>query len=474
MAAGENQGLIIALIIFVCIALIASVTSVFAFKQVTELKEVSSRDKSELASAKAALSSGDAEIVKLKEMIGADASTDLKTVEELHKKDMEDIAAIGLPEDIRRYSDLVEQLVGTLRESRDRLTDSQQSVTSLEDTMEKREGVNEKQTEEVKVELNAKTGELANERATFDKDRTRIVADQKNLAEDKKELASKLTDAEAARAEMQQEIDRLTREKNTIIAQQNETIEELRNETFEIPDGDIRSVNHRRAVVWISLGSEDNLRRHVTFSVYDVNQDSPARHSVKGKIEVTEVLGPHLSEARITEDSITNPIIRGDKIYTPLWHPGRPQRFALAGLMDIDGDGVADREIIHDLIAIAGGIIDGELAEDGTTETGSLSFETRYLIVGNEDDKNVAKLGAWKARAHELGVQTINIDQFLDHVGYKNPTKSLRFGVTDPEQFRRSGEDGQIRRPADPSNRFRTRRPPTSPPGNNAYSTPRG
>ena len=57
----------------------------------------------------------------------------------------------------------------------------------------------------------------------------------------------------------------------------------------------------------------------------------------KGSIEVTHVLGDHLAEARVTDDKLADPILPGDKVYTPLWNPGQKRHFALAGFFNIDG-----------------------------------------------------------------------------------------------------------------------------------------
>src|SRR5205814_522187 len=85
----------------------------------------------------------------------------------------------------------------------------------------------------------------------------------------------------------------------------------------------------------------------------------------KGTIEVINITGPHMAECRILADSTPNPLLPNDLIFTPLWRPGQQDHFALVGMMDIDGDGVDDREKVHDLIRINGGIIDAETDAKG-------------------------------------------------------------------------------------------------------------
>ena len=101
----------------------------------------------------------------------------------------------------------------------------------------------------------------------------------------------------------------------------------------------------------------------------------------KGTIEVTQILGDHLAEARIIDDSLIDPLVPGDKIYTPLWDPGHPERFAIAGKIDIDGDGRDDHERLKNLILLSGGVVDADLQPDGK-QTGTMTVDTRDLIIG--------------------------------------------------------------------------------------------
>ena len=72
-------------------------------------------------------------------------------------------------------------------------------------------------------------------------------------------------------------------------------------------------------------------------------------------------LGDRLSEARILEDTPSNPIIGGDVIHTPAWSPGQRVHFALAMKMDINKDGIDDYEMVKNIIQMNGGVIDAEL-----------------------------------------------------------------------------------------------------------------
>ena len=104
-------------------------------------------------------------------------------------------------------------------------------------------------------------------------------------------------------------------------------------------------VDQRRGVVWINLGRADGLQPLTTFSVYPEKPTSVTKESAKASIEVTAIRGEHEAEARIMPgdtSKLADPIMPRDKIYSPVWSRGTKKHFALAGFMDIDGDGRSD------------------------------------------------------------------------------------------------------------------------------------
>ena len=97
-------------------------------------------------------------------------------------------------------------------------------------------------------------------------------------------------------------------------------LDEKTRVSFEVPDGEVRWVDHLGKRVWISLGEADGLKPRTTFSVYKKSHSGVGRgtekgqiggEDIKGAIEITRVLEPNLSEARIVEEDIYAPIAKG-------------------------------------------------------------------------------------------------------------------------------------------------------------------
>ena len=192
------------------------------------------------------------------------------------------------------------------------------------------------------------------------------------------------------------------------------------------PDGRVIRSSAATKTAWLNIGSKDGARAGLTFSVQPSGFTGNPLTKPKAKIELVKVTGPDLSEARIVENSITNPIIEGDEIYNPAWNPGNVMRFALAGLMDMDGDGVDDRSKIKQIIIHAGAKIDAEILPDGT-EQGAVTVETNFFIRGDRPNPEkggpiqlrvLSAMAKMERTALDYGATVIDLSKFLDLMGY--------------------------------------------------------
>ena len=171
-------------------------------------------------------------------------------------------------------------------------------------------------------------------------------------------------------------------------------------------------------------------------------------------------------------DNPLNPILTGDNVYSQVWHRGKVLRFALTGVIDIDGDGRSDLQRAQDLIKINGGVVDAYLAEDGRVE-GEMTVDTRYLVLGEfpESVTQAAIREGWSEMteaAKTLGVETILLPQFLDQMGYTPEERTVALGASSkaseftaapPSRAELSGAEVYRSRPPD----FRRRTPYRTP-----------
>jgi len=295
---------------------------------------------------------------------------------------------------------------------------------------------------------------------------------EKAVTEKEKELGerqSKIQELQAENQTIRNEASKANELSTGRISRLEKINEGLRTEkdarvkwSFEVPNGKIEWVDLDTRHVWINRGLRDNLRKGTTFSVYKQVNEGVARglKDIKGAIEVTNVM-EHQAEARITRDRISDPIVKGDEIYTPLWAPGRKEKFAFVGLIDLDNDGISDREVLHDLVAASGGEIVDEVDDKGVRHptAGNINVGTKFLVVGNipdayeakpEDKEPYQRIGeAHKAmvkEAQEHGVRVVTLDDFLNYIGYEPGRRIWRPGVSSTWNLRQ-GMQGNVARP---------------------------
>jgi hypothetical protein len=249
-------------------------------------------------------------------------------------------------------------------------------------------------------------------------------------------------------------------------------LKNLTKVSFERPDGLVRWVDNSAGLVWVNIGAQDGLRIRTTFSVYKKSHHGVGHgadaEDIKGQLEITRIIDANTAEARVLDDDIYDPIAKGDPIYTPLWSPGRVEKFAIIGIIDLDQDGIEDREQFHELVQDAGAKINHEVLDDGSRiryptypgawepwEEGGpeLDSDTKYVIKANIPDvalaaleeekekrlKISAQLKTMRDEARRLGIEEINLNDFLSYIGYRPQQRIYIPGVVDRPFNLRSG-----------------------------------
>jgi hypothetical protein len=335
-------------------------------------------------------------------------------------------------------------------------------------------GTNNQAYAQRETELNAKVQEHEAARRKAEADNQELIRSKDEEVRAKQaqieELRRNLTDLQVtfdeSKAAWNTERDDLKTELADLIIRVDDLRDKLREATevsFEKPDGFVRWIDSTSGTVTISLGSRDGLHERTTFSVYRRDHHGVARkgaEDIKAQIEVVRITGPNSAQARILDDDIYNPISKGDPIYTPLWSPGMEEKFAIVGRIDLDRDGIEDRQQFHDLVKGAGATINHEVLDDGVRiryiqypqkslewSDGDpiLDSNTKYLIVADipdpalavqEDEREKradigAQLNAMRKEARRLGIEEINIGDFLSYAGYKPQRRLYLPGLTD-------------------------------------------
>ncbi|MDR3196793.1 MAG: hypothetical protein LBU34_02890 [Planctomycetaceae bacterium] len=407
------------------------------------------------------------QLMTLKSLIGHEPEADLNIIQTAHQACMEKYKITN--DASRNYLFVVRTLGTELDKKNDEHKKLNEEYLKLQADYKNLEILNETVKEDIKKAKDDAVKRLASAQQGFSetiakqKEETDIIVAEKRKFEEEsqEQIKSALAKAENSEIEAKQSQLRSSELANVI--------EDLRRTNFDRPDGKIVAVSQQSGSVFVNLGSEDGLMTRMTFSVYspsitgisfgnsdpdyeavicEVCKREQSLNASKASIEIIRILGPHKAEGRILDDVLTDPIVVGDVIYTPIWKPGQKQHFALASGMRISGIGRRDnaprqsdlKEIIR-LIRANGGEIDCYIS-DGDEEhprgeiVGDITRDTTFIVLGdlndedNQDQTMMESQAKMLKTAEQYAVKKINLPELLSRMGWKNVTPVRGFGNT--------------------------------------------
>jgi hypothetical protein len=440
MASRENtnlQGVIIALSIFILLLFVGMYLLYDKGKKETE--------RANAAVAQSATDTGNlrtlqGEANNYKTWMGFSESDSLETIKTSFEEDMKNYGAT-FDEGSRFYSPLLanlakenSQLAASEANAKAEAKDLQQKLLATEKEKEQQIAEFRKTTQKTEEDAAAERNEFKRQRDEMNAERDKLA---EQVAEQRKEIDRVNADMATAQKKQTEEIGAMSRDVEILRANQVEP-----DPIAQPADGIVSWVNQKEQKVWINLGDADHLRPQVTFSVYSGDETDALKAEKKGSIEVVKILSPHLSEARITMDTPTRPLMEGDKIYSQVWNPGRQVGFAIAGFVDLDGDGREDMGELKTVIALNNGKVDAMPGKEGAIE-GEMTVDTRFLILGEYPEGARGGDGqrlAWdqmNEAADRLGIETVALDEFLTLMGWKPDRRTVTLGNTArPDDFK--------------------------------------
>lgn len=430
MAARPDQNLQIGLIISAVLIVLLAAATYMGWKSYADANAQIAAQKTEMDGLRTSAGNWQQEATSLKQMVGLGENDSLDVVTKQYEEDQKKYMA-NYDEPTRKYRVIVDKMWTDNAGLATQLSDSKGREQELRVRLSAVEAEKEAQIKQFQQKLTQLEQDAATERNKFSTDREDLEAKQRELLaaldKNKAEFDKQIADATSKSQAAQDQLADSERARDNLL---NERKQE--SPSFETADGAVTYVDQRNGVVWLDLGSEDSLRRQITFSVFESDQTDAGKTVKKGSLEVTRILGDHEAEARITNDDPRNPILPGDKIYSQVWQRGKALRFALTGVIDIDGDGRQDLQQAKDLISLNGGVIDSIVTDEGGVE-GEIDVKTRYLVLGEfPEDPNQGKLREsfqnMSTLAKTNGVETITLDEFLSQMGYRPEDRTVVLG----------------------------------------------
>lgn len=442
MALRENQVYTIGLIISVMLTVVLGLLAFFGFSSASQERVRAEDAEKKLKAERDVRDSAENAVTAMKIMVGVPASTtlqdaingvvdaelqkDVAEAQTMFNNDMRLFASGSEDPANRSYSSLVKNLITVVNSTNNSLRVETENV-GIANT--------EKKTDVQKAIVRADG--LQKEVTTLNARITQLQADFETAKQD---FATKLAAAEEAHNQgvknFRDQIATLTTERDALNTKANKTeeilnakvvlLQQYERKKFLIADGRVVDLSPTTGRVYVNLGSEDGLYRKISFSVFGRGVELDAGLE-KATIEITNILGPHSSEARILSQNERDPILPNDQIVTATWEPGGYKvPVAISGLVDLDNDGESDLERLKGFIIKNHGVISAVMNENGEVE-GKIDLNTRYLIVGDEPQEDRARQSFSKLdlEAGKYRVQKISVREFL-HLNGFHPEPSIR------------------------------------------------
>ena len=445
-AQGKSTGLQVGLIIAVVVALIASVAAFIIYRNDSQNQTRYQQIETEKNNVQQVAEQVRQDISQIKRLLGITASeagdetTPGTVLGELSAK----IKELGTGQGETTLMAVAENNAALLEAERTKAGEQALRIAELQGDLNALAARYDAEKQELAQQTRAAVADRADVQAATDEriraEEARRQATEDTLAQTKAELEEVKEQMANVTADLRDELDdyrttnaRLTRELNMRITK-----------SFTTADGEIRDLQRSTDTVYLNIGSRQNLRPGVTFSVYDKDKVGPSgadASALKGAIEVISV-GDKISEARITEVTTLEPLSKGDKIYSPAWAPGRKSKFAFVGLIDLDGDGntAGERDRLRRILDDAGAEATVYIDDDGNWVDGDgdpnvnqpLDVNTEILVLAEIPDPSEVSNPARKAaftkmreakgellsQAERNGIPVKNLKTFLDEIGH--------------------------------------------------------
>ncbi len=467
----ESTPIFIALILFVVLSIVLGVTTYMFYKGEEDAITARKDADNEREIAEKETQEVQKKVDELKGLVGAPPDPAGPTVDEIMQEyeqnqdvygetykrnkgtELDDPSASTYPLMLKYLIDMNKSLFDQISQKGSQLTEVEQAHVAEKERLKAAH-------EATRKELGALSDEIKTNNEKFAQDRTAFEKKYEKATDDVRKAQDKITEIQdKSRRDMNKVTEKMNEVDNQLSATTN-ALQNARKVDLEAPDGEVIWVNQVDGTVYIDLGYKDGLRRQTSFSVYDHDVANALTAEPKGTLEVVEVK-QDMSIAKVTsdiysKDKLLNPILKGDKIISAVFHRGEPERFAVVGKIDIDGDGRSDLPLLLRLIERNGGVVDAFVDESGNQGGSSkITPRTKYLVMGEKptDKTKTEILDAYNDMvklADDNGVRVIPLKDLLDHMGFEGQGRSVGLGRSaNPDDFKpKSGDQPFRRRPA--------------------------
>lgn len=444
-SSAEGQGKTIGLIVFFVLFIVAAVVAYMYYEQVDRLKGEAAKEKEEKRKVDKELADSTNRYEKIRELlIGTGGTKDHEQVVKqvnalLQKPDLSNkkniafaTAETGL-KDLQNWYNDSEKVVETLRGEKENLERQIKEIQEkYEGQVKEHKSAQSKTSEDLTAESNKFKQELANVN-------NKLEEITETLARTRDEREQQKRDYERQLAKEAQNIKEL-REK---LFQMRRQIDALAKVNFEHTDGHVQDVIGGGMEVYVDIGRDDGLLAGTTFSVHGKDVGGSPYKLPKASVEIVRIMEAHRSLGRLTNNTLQDPVLPGDLLYNPVWSPGTKLGVAFVGYIYLDTDEKPDNDEFRRFVERQGGKVDAYYDINRDRVIGEINVNTSWLVIGeipedSSDPKKKQKINRMvegvtilRSQAQVVGVQQLNLNNFLTFIGSRPIRRSIRSGEED-------------------------------------------
>lgn len=445
----ESQGKTIALVIFILLTIVGGSLAYYFYDQVDRLNQTAADAKKNETAAKNEAKTRLDQYTELRQIVAGAANADdhARAIElmrtELKTPKINDVRR-GQKSVYETYQGAVAYLQSELEESDRRVAELSTQKDKLEQDLKAVKGQYQQDVDTAISAQKSKEDELASETKTLmalnsEKDeRINVLTQRVGKANDElTQLRRDLADAEKRSTQLLKDL-------RLIIEDQRRQLARNKVTQFEKADGEIVSVERDGQYAVVNLGFDDGLRNGTTFAVYGIDAAGNPNKNPKANLEIVRIIDRHQAKAQVTNQTLTNPIMPGDRIQNPIWDRGDKEGIAMAGLFFLDDDRGPDNEAFKRMVEANGGKIDAEVNIKTGQIIGAITVDTRWLVIGdtpeyteNPDLQGQIRqrellegaISKMKREAEDHGVRIVSLKNFLTYMGNNLPPRTVPAGA---------------------------------------------
>jgi len=473
MASAENQGKTIALVITIVLFVAASATAFYFYNQVdqfdkqraeatkkandadTSLKKLDS-DYKELRGVVTGQAGGSGDHTAVMDQIKAKLNNNDNKLPPRKRKDVTPRAQSF--ENVLSGMNLLSRY---LKAADDELAAYEDTKGQVEDRLAKTSKIYQGKVDEAEQGTAKKASELKeqseNYAKTLEERNVMVEATQKRFQDKAAAYDQLKRNSEAEIDDLKTQITKMT----LLMEKARQRLVRGQDPRFNMEDGEIVQVQGGGAEAYINVGRADGAQEGLTFGIYGIDRAGFTQNLPKANFEISRLLGDHRSLGRILDYQVNQPVVPGDKIFNPVWDRGRKTGIAILGIIDMDGDGVADNDEFKHLIERWGGKVDAEVDLKSYKLIGRITTETDWLVEGKIPEpaeageveaadaqaiRNaiIANTSKMRKDAQQNGVRSVNVHNFLAYMGYRPVRKTQ--GPGEEDIYRKTIQDQRTRR----------------------------